>query len=61
MNLNSGFQSVTLFVGAQTTGTTAPFRSASAANLASISFDARGIDSGVMGWDEIAVERLSDK
>src|SRR5688572_18138535 len=32
-----------------------------AANFASVSADFTGIDSGVMGWDEIFVRRLSDK
>jgi hypothetical protein len=31
-----------------------------AANLATISADFRGIDSGVVGWDEIKVSRMSD-
>lgn len=37
-----------------------PFFNTSAANFATISADFRGIDSGIMGWDEIKVTRLSD-
>jgi hypothetical protein len=33
----------------------------SAANLATVSADFRGIDSGTMGWDNIIVTRLSDE
>lgn len=36
------------------------YSNTSAVNLARIVFDARGIDSGVMGWDNIRVQRLSD-
>ena len=32
----------------------------SATNLATISADFRGIDSGIMGWDDIAIERQPD-
>jgi hypothetical protein len=32
----------------------------SATNLATISADFRGIDSGVMGWDDISIERQPD-
>jgi len=33
---------------------------AAASNLATISADFRGIDSGIMGWDEITIERQAD-
>ena len=36
------------------------FVNTSAANLATVSADFRGIDSGIMGWDEIQIERLPD-
>jgi hypothetical protein len=36
------------------------FVNTNAANLATISADFRGIDSGVMGWDEISIERQPD-
>jgi hypothetical protein len=49
---------VTLYLNGSTT---ASATSSTSAGLASISFEAAGIDSGIMGWDDIHVQRLSDK
>jgi hypothetical protein len=40
--------------------TDVPYANTHAANLATISADFRGIDSGVVGWDEIKVTRQAD-
>ncbi|MBA3340439.1 MAG: hypothetical protein H0T48_01235 [Gemmatimonadaceae bacterium] len=37
-----------------------PFVSASALDLASVRAEFTGIDSGIMGWDDISVQRLAD-
>ncbi|HEX2721425.1 MAG TPA: hypothetical protein VHM24_00805 [Gemmatimonadaceae bacterium] len=60
INLNAGSKSFTLFVGNETTGHTAPFENPAASSLAHLAFDAQGIDAGLMGWDNIHVQRLPD-
>lgn len=59
VDLGAGTASVE--IGSSSTVVTGGFKDSTAANLARISFDARGIDSGITGWDDIRVQRLSDK
>jgi len=59
-------RTTTLYMGATAVtavaaATNRPFHNTSAANLASVAADFRGIDSGTMGWDEIGVQRLPDR
>jgi hypothetical protein len=51
---------VDLYVGTSTIAAASSSIGATA-GLATISFEAVGIDSGIMGWDDIHVQRLSDK
>jgi hypothetical protein len=55
VDLNAKTTSLTVDGVAVATG------SFTAANFATVSADYRGIDSGVMGWDNISVTRLSDQ
>lgn len=60
VNLNTKTTSL-WFNGAPVPGASAvPFVQSNAANLASISADFTGIDSGTMGWDDVRVTRLAD-
>jgi hypothetical protein len=49
-----------LWIGATQYRSNVDFYNTSAANFAQIAADFTGIDSGVMGWDEVEVVRLSD-
>lgn len=60
VNLNNKTTSLSINGVAITAATNVAFYNTSAANFAQIAADFRGIDSGVMGWDNVKVVRVSD-
>ena len=61
VDLNANTTTLTIDNAATPTVANAAFHDPLADGLASIAAEFNGIDSGVMGWDEIGVQRLSDQ